>query len=207
MPPGPPVSLQELQGGAGTWCDVGTQVPGLMTPSSCREGLGSGRWPEGREGATGLGGAAADSLFSGTLSQAYTTSSAAPQPRHGSPSGWQGAPANSPSLAAPTARHGREQAGSRGLSWLGSAHPDAGAFSISLGVHSQAGWQPGAPARSSPQPREPQGHLCPGAPGQDGGSRALRHSACMQTLPVFMEQQDRAERGQVLPQPGQQHGH
>lgn len=111
VPPGPPVSLQELQGGAGTWCDVGTQVPGLMTPSSCREGLGSGRWPEGREGATGLGGAAADSLFSGTLSQAYTTSSAAPQPRHGSPSGWQGAPANSPSLAAPTARQGagREQ--------------------------------------------------------------------------------------------------
>lgn len=56
----------------------------------------------------GLGSAAADSLTSGNrnLSQAYTTSSTPPWPRHGSPLGWQGAPANTPSLAAPTAQHG-----------------------------------------------------------------------------------------------------
>lgn len=87
-------------------------------------GGGGGR-REGR-GATGLGGAAADSLTSGNrnLSQAYTTGSTAPRAHHGRVH----LQTRLPSLAAPTAHTAWQE---QGLSWLGSAQPDAGLFSIS----------------------------------------------------------------------------
>lgn len=152
-------------------------------------GGGRWRWPEGREGSHGLGGAAADSLTSGNrnLSQAYSTSSTAPSLAMAAPRAgrvhlhralpWHG-----------MAWHGRE----RRLSWPGSAQPDAGAVSISLGML-PAGWL-GARSQQAAAPS-------PGCPQAGGGC------VCVHTLPVFMEQQDQGSAGQVLPQSGQQNGH
>lgn len=158
VPPGPLVSLQELQGGAGTWCDVGTQVPRLSTPS-CGKGLGSGWWAVAVAG--GKGGEPR-ALAVPPLTHPPMETEIFPRltplaPHH--PDCGMAAPRVGrgtckhpfPGSTHSTAQHGREE----GLSWPGSAQPDAGALSISLWMYSQAGWEPGAPARSSPQPWEP----------------------------------------------------
>lgn len=142
-----------------------------MTPSSCREGLGSGWWAVAV--AAGKGGepralAVPPLTHSPVETEIFPrlTPPALQHPSLAMAASWVGRVHLQTALPWQHPRH--STAWSRGLSWLGSAQPDAGAFSISPGVHSQAGWQPGAPARSSPQPREPQGHLCPGAPGTGG---------------------------------------
>lgn len=160
--------------------------------------MGGGGRREGR-GATGLGGAAADSLTSGNrnLSQAYTTSSTAPRAHHGRVH----LQTPLPSLAAPTAHTAPQGAG---VSWLGSAQPDAGVFSICPQSTARlAGSQ--QPSSSSPQPWSP-GPPFPGSPRTAGAepcgaapaSRHCRYSWSSRT---------RAVRGQVLPQTGQQNGH
>ena len=95
----------------------------------------------------------------------------------------------------PTAQHGGKERAARGLlSWPGSARPYAGAFSIALQMRSQAGREPGAPARSGPHLLGAPGPPLSGSP-QDGGSRAPRGSACVQTLPVFMAAAGPGRRG------------
>lgn len=206
VPPGPLVSLQELQGGAGTWCDMETQVPRLTTPSSCGKGLGSGWWAVAVAGGKG-GEPRALAVLPLTHSPVETEifpRLIPPAPHH-------------PGLGTAAPRAGRvhlqtpvpwqhpwhSMAGRRWLSWLGSAQPDAGAFSVSLWMYSQAGWEPGAPAHSSPQP---QGHLCPGAPRTAGAEPCGAAPASRHCL-YSWSSSTRAAWGQVLPQTGQQNRH
>lgn len=87
----------------------------------------------------------------------------------------------------PTAQHGGEgQSCPWAVLMAGlCSPPHRGFLSITLRVRSQAGREPGALACSSPPLLAAQGPPLSGSP-QDGGSRAPRGSACIQTLPVFM---------------------
>lgn len=134
----------------------------------------------------GLGSAAADSLTSGNrnLSQAYTNSSTAPWPCHGSPLGWQGAPANTPSLAAPIEQH--STAGSRGshgqalLRLMQGLSPSPYGCTARL-AGSQEPQHAAAPSPESPRDTAAQ-RLCPdtarihgaAGPGQCGGKSSPR---------------------------------
>lgn len=114
---------QELQGGAGTRYDVGTQVLGLMTPSSCREGLGSGWWAVAVAG--GKGGeprALAVPPLTHSPVETETFPRLTPADLQHPSLAMAGCTCEQPFPGSThgTARHGagREQAGSRGLSWL-----------------------------------------------------------------------------------------
>lgn len=116
------------------------------------------RWPEGREGALGLGGAAADSLTSGNRNPFPGLT--LPAPNHPSPPAQWGAPCSTPSLQHPTAQDtGLPMGRSHGWALLTPAqelfhHP----------ADAQPGWQ-GAGASVSWDPKD---HLCPGAPWMVG---------------------------------------
>lgn len=151
----------------------------------------------------GLGSAAADSLTSGNrnLSQAYTNSSTAPWPCHGSPLGWQGAPANTPSLAAPMEQH--SMAGSRGSHGQALLRLMQGLSPSPYGCIARLAGSQEPQHAAAPSPGSPRATFAPGTAGAEPRSTAPVSRHC----PYSWSSRARAAWGYVLPQSGQQNRH